>query len=553
MRNRRLLTTAVFFALCLLGLLGRAFYLQVVLAAEYSEKASQQHIEKQTIPVKRASIVDREGAELAMSVSLSTICADPSEVSDPTTTAEALSPLISRPQSEILAALSQGDQFCYLARRVSEDVSAKVASLKLPGVYQVTEEQRVYPEKALAPQVLGFVGTENKGLAGIELTYEDRLRGKEGTREVLTDLEGHALEVVSEQAPQQAEPLTLTLDKDIQYSAERILTAAVESNQAKRGCALVVNPKDGSILAMATTPVFDTNAYGEAEQEDQRNFPVTDQFEPGSTFKVVTMAAALEAGVVTPDKVYTLPAELTVKDMVIREANAVPEERIMTVSEILVHSSNVGTVQIGLDLMGLDLGREKFVQVIQAFGFTRKTGIDLPGEVSGTMLPLEEWNWGTVANVPIGQGISVTAVQMAAAYSAIANGGILIQPHLNQESRGGTGSRVISSEVAAQLRAMLVKVVEEGTGKAAQLDGYTVAGKTGTAQKVEENSVGYSEDKYVASFVGMIPANDPRVVILVILDEPREAYLGSEVAAPVFKQIADFAVKHLGIAPDRGQ
>lgn len=546
MKNRRLVITAVFLALCVTGLLARAFYLQVVLAAEYTERAEEQHIELQTVSVKRASIVDREGAELALSVSLPSICADPTQLEDPAAAAAALAPLTGLDQGELLELLSSDEHFCFVDRRVSGEVGDRVAALDLPGVYQITEEKRVYPQGPLAPQLLGFVGTENKGLAGLELTYEERLRGREGSRRVLVDEKGRGLEVLSEEAPQQADALALTLDKDIQYAVEQILAEAVESEGAKRASAIVMDPDDGSILALATTPSFDTNEYAKATQDDQRNVLVTDQYEPGSTFKVVLMAAALENGLVTPDTSFTLPAELPVKDVVIREAHEdVPRERVMTTTEILAQSSNVGTVTIALDL-----GREKLVDMIQKFGFTCRTGIDLPGEVAGTMLPLEKWNWGTAASVPIGQGISVTAIQMVAAYAAIANDGILVQPHLNQEVRPGAGTEVMSRTVAAQLRQMLHAVVEEGTGTSAQLAGYTVAGKTGTAQKVEENSTVYSEDKYVASFVGMIPAADPEVVVLAIVDEPKEAYFGSEVAAPVFARIADFTVKHLGIAPD---
>ncbi|NLT35060.1 MAG: penicillin-binding protein 2 [Gaiellales bacterium] len=546
MRNRRLLITAVLLLLCVTGLLARAFYLQVVLAAEYTERAEEQHIEVQTVSVKRASILDREGAELALSVSVPSICADPTQLEDPAAAAAAVAPLTGVNQAELLELFSSDEHFCFVGRKVAAEVGEKVAALSLPGVYQITEEKRVYPQGPLAPQLLGFVGTENKGLAGLELTYEERLQGTEGSRRVLVDEKGRGLEVLSEEAPRQADALTLTLDKDIQYAVEQILAEVVESEGAKRASAIVMDPDDGGILALATTPSFDTNEYANAPQDAQRNVLVTDQYEPGSTFKVVLMAAALENGLVTPDSSFTLPAELPVKDVVIREAHEdVPYQRVMTTTDILAQSSNVGTVTIALDL-----GREKLVDMIQKFGFTCRTGIDLPGEVAGTMLPLEQWNWGTAASVPIGQGISVTAIQMIAAYAAIANDGILMQPHLSQEARPGMGVEVMSQTVARQLRDMLRKVVEEGTGTSAKLAGYTVAGKTGTAQKVEENSAVYSQDKYVASFVGMIPADDPEIVVLAIVDEPQEAYFGSEVAAPVFARIADFTVKHLGIVPD---
>jgi cell division protein FtsI/penicillin-binding protein 2 len=320
----------------------------------------------------------------------------------------------------------------------------------------------------------------------------------------------------------------------------------VEEFKAKSACALVVDPSTGEILAMANTPVFDTNTFGSVEEKDRRNSVVVDLYEPGSTFKMVAVAAALEAGLVEPNTMFTLAPEIKVYDRVVHEAHEdIPEVRELTVTQILAQSSNVGAVTLGMEV-----GKERLVDMIKKFGYTEKLGIDFPGEENGLMLTPEKWSGTTIANVPIGQGISVTALQMATAYSSIANNGVMVQPHLVRDAQAPWSRRVVSETVAAQLRTMLLAVTaEDGTGTLAQVAGYPVAGKTGTAQKVKEDGSGYDQDRYVASFVGMVPAESPRLVILVKVDEPTTEHLGAYVAAPAFAKIADFALKSLGIPP----
>lgn len=543
--NRRILASACLLALAFLLLAGRSFYLQVVRASEYAPRAERQQLARQEIPVKRGIIYDRGGDELAVSKRMATIAVDPIELKDKPGAARLLAPMLQMEESDILAKLAQPGNFVYLGRRIDPAIGECVTAMEIPGVIVRSEDKRIYPNGALASQVLGYVGTDNVGLAGIELQYDQVLSGKDGSRQVLTDLSGRPLEIVAEEAPQEAASITLTIDKDIQYLTEQVLAQTVEQHEALRGGAIVLDPRTGEIVAMANTPIFDANEYGNMPSEAQRNACITDQFEPGSTFKMVLVAAALSAGIVTPDTVYKLAPSIQVWDRVVHEAHEeVPEEREMTVTEILAQSSNVGAVTLGMDV-----GKERLVQMIRDFGFTAKLDVDFPGEVAGMMLEPDKWSGATIANVPIGHGISASALQLAAAYGAVANDGILVQPHLVRDHTDLYARRVVSAEVAATIRSMLVATVAEGTGKAARVSGYTVAGKTGTAQKVKKGGGGYSHDEFVASFIGMVPAESPRLVIFVWVDEPTNGYLGSEVAAPAFAKIAAFALTQLGIPP----
>jgi cell division protein FtsI (penicillin-binding protein 3)/stage V sporulation protein D (sporulation-specific penicillin-binding protein) len=386
-------------------------------------------------------------------------------------------------------------------------------------------------------------------LAGLESQYEDVLAGKPGELEVVNDPSGDRLATVSTKEAEPGKSITLTIDADIQYETEKVLTDVVKEFAAKKACAVVVDPSTGEILAMANTPVFDANDYASSsiQESDRRNMAVTDQYEPGSTFKMVVTAAALEAGLVTPDTHFSLGRTITVYDRVVHEAHEdIPAVRDYTVTDILAKSSNVGAVTLGLKV-----GKARLVDMILNFGFTKKLDVDFPGEVDGQMLAPEKWSGTTIANVPMGQGIAVSPLQLAAAYAAIANDGVMVQPHLVRDQAAPWSRRVISETVAAQLRDMLTVTVEDGTGKLAQVKGYKVAGKTGTAQKVKEGG-GYYEDHVVSSFVGMVPADHPRLVILVTVDDPASQHLGAYVAAPAFAKIASFCLLRLGIAPTAG-
>jgi cell division protein FtsI (penicillin-binding protein 3) len=445
----------------------------------------------------------------------------------------------------LLNKLKDNVGFKYLVRKVDPAIGARVKALKLDGIGVLSEPKRIYPKGALAPQLLGFVGGEHyRGMEGLEYEYDKLLSGQAGETQVVRDLSGNRLSTISTTPAIPGSSVTLTIDSEIQFEAEKALAAAVKEDQATRACALVMDPKTGEILAMASTPIFDPATYGSQDRKTggTRNWAVTDQCEPGSTFKMVTVAAALENGLVTPDTRFTLPNEIKVYDKTIHEADAaVPATRTLTVTEILSKSSNIGAVTLGKEV-----GKEYLVDMIERFGFRKKLGIDLPGEAAG-QLP-EKWNGVTIYQVPMGQGVAVSPLQLAAAYAAIANDGVLVQPHLVDHALDPWSRRVVSSAVAAQLRAMLTVTVEQGTGKKARLQGYQVAGKTGTAQKPNVKSSGYS-DEVIASFVGMVPADAPRLVILVMIDAPKTQRSGSKVAAPVFATIADFALKRLGIAP----
>jgi cell division protein FtsI/penicillin-binding protein 2 len=532
----------------LLVLFGRAFYIQVVAAAGLKAQATTQDQRTVKLAASRGSIFDRNGDQLAVSKPTATIYATPYQVKDAerASTAEQLSRILAIPQDELLTKLSGTGGFVYLARKVDTALGDEVRALKLPGIGVLTEDKRVYPKGALAPQLLGFVGTDNVGLAGIEKEYEAQLSGKSGVEKVVRDASGRRLATLSDTEAQAGSPVKLTIDDEIQFETEKVLAQTVKDYSAKRASAVVLDPTTGEVLAMADTPVFDTNAFSTMTPEEQRNSVVSDQYEPGSTFKTIVVAAALEAGLVTPQTKFKLAPTIQVYDRVVHEAEQVPAVRDWSVTQILAQSSNVGAVELGLEV-----SKQPLVDMIKRFGFTQKEGIDFPGEAAGSMLAPDKWSGTTIANVPIGQGISVTALQMATAYAAIANGGVLVQPHLVLDGQEHQSREVISPQVAAQLRDMLMQTVEVGTGTEAQVKGYKVAGKTGTAQKVKPGG-GYYSDKFVSSFVGMVPADAPRLVILVVVDEPSGEHLAGQVAAPAFAKIADFSLKRLGIAPTSG-
>jgi cell division protein FtsI/penicillin-binding protein 2 len=546
--NRRLALFMGFALLFLAALLARAFYVQVVAAPVLQEKAEDQHVRTVELAAPRGTIYDRNGDPLAISRIMASVYANPRQImaEDAPGVAAALAPILGVSKQSLLVKLTSDSGFRYLARKVEPVVGDKVRKLKIRGIGVLSEPKRVYPKGALAPQLLGFVGGDDyRGIEGVELYYDAELAGDAGEMRIVSDLSGNRLSTVSTKEVRPGTSLTLTIDSELQFEAEKALAAAVEEHGAKKACAVVIEPDSGEILALANTPVFDSNDFAapQVSDEDRRNWAVTDQYEPGSTFKMVVVAAALDAGLVRPDTTFTLAKEMVVYDRTIHEAEGdVPEVRELTVTQILAQSSNIGAVTLGREV-----GKERLVEMIRRFGFTTKLGIDFPGEAKGQMLPPAKWNGVTIANVPMGQGVAVTPLQLAAAYAAVANDGVLVQPHLARGTTTPWTRRVVSPQVAAQLREMLRVTVEDGTGRQARLQGYVVAGKTGTAQKPE--SGGYSHERVMASFVGMVPAEDPRLVILVMVDEPTKETSGARVAAPVFAKIADFALRRLGVAP----
>jgi cell division protein FtsI (penicillin-binding protein 3) len=547
--NRRIRLFLAAIALTFAGLLIRATWLQTVRAESLSSLGLTQHRESVTIPAGRGTIFDRSGIELALGERATTVYANPMQIANPRRAAAAVERTLGVSADRIFPTLADRSHgFVYVARQADPAQAAALQRLKLPGFGFYPEEHRTYPQGSVAAQVLGFVGTDGKGLSGLELQFDKELAGRPGKETVVKDPSGRVIDVQGERAEVPGRDLHLTLDHSIQANAEEVLRDTVRKWAAKSASAIVLDPRTGAILAMAVQPGYDANRFPSAPIDLQRNTTVTDTYEPGSTFKLITVAGALSERIVAPTTRFTLPYSLHVADRVIHDA----EERgtvNYSVAQILAHSSNIGAITLAEML-----DRTRLSSWITKFGFGRTTGIDFPGESPGIVLQPDKWSGSTIGNVPIGQGIAVTPVQMAAAYAAIANRGIWSRPHLVDHVAGGgrpslKKRRLVSLRTADQLMRMLKDVVAEGTGQYAAMPGYQVAGKTGTAQKPDSHG-GYATGRYVASFVGIVPASRPRFVILVAVDEPRGAIWGGTVAAPAFQQIARFDLQYLEVPPD---
>jgi cell division protein FtsI (penicillin-binding protein 3) len=547
--NRRIRLFLATLTLVFAGLVVRATWLQGVRAESLSSLGRTQHRETVTIPAGRGTIHDSRGFELALGERATTVYANPMQVANPRAAAIAAKRTLGLDADRLYPTLADRSRgFVYVARQADPAQASALQRLKLPGLGFYAEERRSYPQRSVAAQVLGYVGIDGNGLAGLELQFDDELAGRPGKETLVKDPSGRVIDVQEEKAEVPGRDLYLTLDHNIQANAEEVLRATVRKWGAKSASAVVLDPRTGSILAMAVQPGYDANRYPSAPRDLQRNRAVTDTYEPGSTYKLITVAAALSEGLVSPSTRFTLPYTIEVADRVIHDA----EERDTvnySVAQILAHSSNVGAITLAERV-----GKTRLSQWISRFGFGHTTGVDFPGESPGIVLPPDKWSGSTIGNVPIGQGIAVTPVQMAAAYAAIANKGIWSRPHLVDHVAGGGRPslhrhRMVSTRVAAEIMAMLKDVVAEGTGQFAAIPGYQVAGKTGTAQKPDSHG-GYATDRYVASFVGIVPASRPRVVVLVTVDEPRGAIWGGVVAAPAFQQLARFDLQYLEVQPD---
>jgi cell division protein FtsI (penicillin-binding protein 3) len=534
----------------------RLISLQVIDGSAYAEQAAAQRSREELIPARRGAIFDRSGEPLAISVDLQTLWTDPSQVEDPAGAALKLAPILERDPSEIEASLIgsvPGDQFEYIARRLEPKVARRIERLKLPGLYFLDEPERLYPGNNLASHLLGFVDTDGNGISGIERRFEGVLRGEAGEIVFEQDPTGQTLWQAgfSQTRANPGRAIFLTLDKELQYFTQMTLAEAAAQYGAESGSAVVMRPRTGEILAMANVPDYDPNDPGASAQEDQRNRAVTDIYEPGSIYKMVTLAAALEEKAVKPKTRFSVPSTFYYagEDFNDSHSHATMD---MTVSEIIRDSSNVGTIQ-----MGLKVGGKKLLRYIKDFGFGQPTGLDFPYEAPGIVPAYKNWTPPTIATLPIGQGIAVTPLQMAVAYSAIANDGRWVEPkviagtmqddgEVRPSPRGGS-RRVVSKRTADQVTKILTGVVDEGTGTAAQIPGYMVAGKTGTAQK-PDGAGGYAEGSYIASFAGFAPADRPEIAVIVMLDGP-VPYYGGLTAAPTFRTITEFALRHLNVAP----
>lgn len=538
------------FLLLLVIAAGRTAYLGVVRGRELRRDASAQQVTDEVVTAQRGSITDRNGVDLAVSEPAQEIAADPLLIKEPLKSARELAPLLGQSEGTVLHELSEQTGFVYLSRSLPGARAQRVLALGIPGVSGTPMMRRVYPRGDLAAQVLGFVGTEGKGLSGLEYSLNSTLSGRNGERRVVSDAKGQPVSISEQHPDLGGKSLRLTLDSNIQQRAEDVLAAVGRVFEPKDATAIVMDPRDGAILALANWPAADAADPGASPQSALEDRAVSFNYEPGSTFKVVAVSGALQQGLITPETPFNVPDQIQVADRTIHDDTEHPEETLTT-SQILARSSNVGAIEIGK----LE-GAEDFNSWIERFGFGRPTGVELPGEESGVVLPLSRYSGSSMGNLPIGQGELVTPMQMATAYAAIANGGILRRPHIVAAVNGRAaplpaGHRVISPATAASVRHMLEGVLAPGgTAAEVSIPGYHLAGKTGTASKIDPATGEYSDTAYVASFIGFAPASDPKLLTAVVVDEPQTGSIyGGQVAAPAFGQIMSFALPYMGIPP----
>ncbi len=515
--------------------------------------AKKQYNAKLPVSIRRGRIFDRNGKELAISLPVPSLYADPAEIDNPLGVAKALSPIINVSVKDLETKLSKQRRFVWLKRRMSFETLKKVTALDLPGIHHIEESKRFYPNGELASQILGAVGFDSQALAGIEMAYSDILTSKKRSAFFRRDARGKLYATPVAYGDQiDIGEIYLTIDKKVQFIAENALRRAVEKTNAKDGVAVVMDPNTGDILAMASAPVFDPNRYSKYPIETWRNRPVTDTFEPGSTFKVFVVASALNDGVVTAETVYDCQwGSYRIGKDTLKDHHPYGE---LSVQDIIKKSSNIGALKIAFDL-----GKEKLFDSLKMFGIGTKADVKFPGEVGGILRSHKTWQPVEHATVAFGQGLTATPLQMAAAFAAAVNGGIYYRPHIVARIVDHDGdvnvveseevSRPIRPDVSETIRYMLKRVVEEegGTGTNAHSEFYTIGGKTGTAQKVVRGGRGYAKDKYFASFVGVAPVEDPKIVVFVGIDEPRGAYYGGTVAAPVVKEIVEQSLNVMGV------
>ncbi len=550
------------FLLSLLFLLAfRSFYLQVVRHDFFLDKANEQRKRIITLLPDRGDIYDRNGNLLATSIKAFSVFIVPSEVKNKPGTAAILSKLLHIKTSDILEEMDSDKPFVWVTRKIEEPLAQKIKAKNLSGINLLSEKKREYPKNRLASQILGFVGMDNEGLSGIEISCDKYLKGEAGL--LITEVDPSRREIMTSNLRVIKEPtnggnITLTIDEPIQYKAETEIKKMTESSHSISGSIIVMDIKTGEILAIASFPDFDPNSYQKFKQDVWYNHVVTDVYEPGSTFKLVTVASGLEEGVITPNSVVYCPDEINVGGRIIKNSHELKlTKRDLSLGEILGESVNTGAVQIALKI-----GPENFYKNLKNFGFGDQTGIELMGESKGILYEPSLWDKPDIGMLAFGQSIAVTPVQLLASLSSIANGGIRMRPHLikkienddadfykeySPESRG----RAISPKTAREMLALCEDAVEHGTGHLAKIDGFRVGGKTGTAQKVKPEGKGYMDGHYISSFIGFTPLDDPSIALLVIMNDPKPVIWGEKVAAPVFKNVAEFALRRLDIAPDK--
>ena len=527
----------------------RLVYLQIFRYGTFEHRAQHQQQRTEEVSARRGIIYDRQGRELAMSINVDSVFAVPADMPKPASTISLIARITKQDPRELLAKCEAAKTFCWLARKPDPEISARIRSLNLRGVYFQKESKRYYPKNELAAQVLGYVGMDDAGLSGIEREYEDQLHGRPGQMLISVDARKQWFGSVEKQ-PEPGQNVVLTIDEKIQYIAERELDAAIQQTHAVSGTVIVENPRTGEILALANWPTFNPNLSREINLEKLKNHAVSDVYEPGSTFKLVTISGALEEKVTRPDEIFDCQmGSIVYNGMRIRDSKP---HGLLPVSDVLAESSDVGSIKIALRL-----GEDRFYKYIRDFGFGQQTGIELPGETRGLTKPVSRWSKVSIAAISMGQEIGITPLQLVGLVSTMANDGVYVAPRVvaatpQPQSAPQTIAfhpvnehRVLSSFTAAEMRQMMQRVVLHGTGKKALLIGYSSAGKTGTAQKVDPATHAYSRTKYVASFAGFAPVNNPAITVAVVLDSAVGLHQGGQVSAPVFTRITQQVLEYL--------
>jgi len=553
----RLILVFLFFITLQGLLLSRLIYLQIIKSVHLSKIADSQHKVLIELEPRRGTVYDRNMYKLAFNLNVDSVFAIPRDIDENQKPgiARRLANVLDLNEDFILERLRKKKGFVWIKRKISDEESQQVKALKLKGIELLKESKRLYPNGYLAAHVVGFAGLDNAGLEGVELLYDNYLKGRPGFRLTNRDAKRRFLPSKDERflAPVNGFNLILNLDETIQHIAEQALDEAYKKYRAKGAVIIVMEPHTGEILAFANRPTYDPNSFFDSTPDLRRNRGITDSFEPGSVFKIVTASCALEkGGIGFQDKFFCENGKYWIAGHFLHDHQP---HGTLTFKEVIEKSSNIGTVKVAQRL-----ARQDLYNYVRSFGFGNATGIDLKGEVEGTTYPPEKWSGTTISALPIGQEVTVTAVQLACAISAIANGGNMVKPWIVKEIKDDKGEvilsfsptvvrRVISEETAKKAKEILKGVIEQGTGTLAKLESYTAGGKTGTAQKVEPSGV-YSHSKFVGSFIGFAPVKDPRIAVVVCLDEPRPYYYGGVVAAPVFKKVAENILRYLGVESD---
>jgi cell division protein FtsI (penicillin-binding protein 3) len=533
------------------AVLGRLGYLQLVCYGEYFAKAQRQQQRTFEISPTRGEIYDRKGRELAGSIPMDSVFADPSDINDPAMVARLLARVLELPAADLEQKITNASKPVRLAKKLSPETVDRIQDMNLKGVFFLKENRRVYPQQELAAAVLGYVDTDEKGIGGIEHSLDKWIRGKPGHGVEMADGKQRHYDP-HEAAADPGGSVTLTIDETLQTIAEKELARGMAETRAHSGAVVIQDPNTGDLLAVANYPTFDPNDAGKFSDDDRMNRAITAAYEPGSTFKMITMAGAIERGLTNPNEMVDCQmGSIVVAGRLIHDHLPFG---VLSVSDVLAKSSDVGTIKVALRM-----GVPRFYQTIRDFGIGQLTGIELPGENRGMLHPVQKWTPSSIGSVAIGQEVSVTPIQIISAISAIANGGTLYTPKIVADIRGGSGGplppraephQATDAKTAATLREMMETVILNGTGKPAKLDGYTAAGKSGTAQKIDSNTGRYSPTQYVASFVGFAPVNTPAITILVMFDSPVGQHMGGNLGGPIFKRIAEQSLAYLEVPHD---